>query len=154
MDVHQFKRWAEAHSDLFLDLVRIYLGLGLMAKGIFFMGHQDYMMKLLADTGDLFIVPATIAHYVIPAHLLGGLLLALGLLTRVAALAQIPVLLGAMFWIYLPKVMAVEPRENLEFSALVLFLMVLILIFGAGRFSVDHFLSRREPAELRPQPAT
>ena len=70
-----------------------------------------------------------------------------------AALAQVPVLVGAMFWVYLPKVMAVEPRQNLEFSALVLFLMLMILVFGAGRWSLDHYLSRREPAQLRPQPA-
>jgi len=154
MELQQFKRRAEAHLDVFPDLVRIYLGVGLVVKGIFFMVHRDYLMKLLEDSGDLAITPVTIAHYVIPVHMLGGLLLALGLLTRVAALAQLPILIGAMFWVYLPRAMAVEPRQNLEFSALVLFLMVLIMIFGAGRLSVDHYLSRREPGELHPQPAT
>ena len=153
MNVHPINRWAEAHTDVFLDLVRIYLGLGLFMKGVFFMSHGDYLLKLLQDSGDWFIAPATIAHYVIPAHIFGGFLLAIGLLTRVAALAQVPVLVGAMFWVYLPKVMAVEPRQNLEFSALVLFLMLMILVFGAGRWSLDHYLSRREPAQLRPQPA-
>ena len=154
MDLHQCRRWAEAHTDAFIDLVRIYLGVGLIVKGIFFMLHRDYLLKLLEDSGNLAIAPVTIVHYVIPAHIFGGLLLALGLLTRVAALAQLPILIGAMFWVYLPKAMAVEPRQNLEFSALVLFLMLLIVIFGPGRLSVDHYLSRRQPAELHPQPAT
>ena len=154
MNSQQYKRWAETHSDVFIDLVRIYLGIGLIAKGIYFMAHRDYLVKLLQDSGDLVIAPVTIVHYVIPAHLLGGLLLAVGLLTRVAVLAQLPILVGALFWVYLPKVLAVEPRQNLEFSALVLFLMVLIFIFGPGRRSVDSYLGRREPAELRPQPAT
>ena len=110
-------------------------------------------MKLVQDAGDLFIAPATIAHYVIPVHIVGGALLAAGLLTRIAALAQLPILIGAMFWVYLPKMVAVEPRQNLEFSALVLFLMILILIFGAGRWSMDHFLARRTPDELQPEPA-
>src|SRR4051812_31487405 len=154
MEVHQLKRWAESHCDIFSDLVRIYLGLGLIVKGVFFMIHRDYLLKLLEDSGDLMIAPVTIAHYVIPAHILGGLLLALGLLTRLAALVQLPVLIGAMFWVYLPRAMAVEPRQNLEFSALVLFLMILILIFGPGRLSIDHYLSRREAGELHPQHAT
>lgn len=154
MDLQPSKRWAEAHTDVFLDLVRIYLGLGLCAKGIFFMAHREYLQKLLEDSGNLVIAPVTIAHYVIPIHIFGGILLTLGLLTRVAALLQLPILLGAMFWVYLPKMMAVEPRQSLEFSALVLFLIVLIMIFGAGRWSVDHWLARREPAELHPQPAT
>ena len=154
MDVQQTKRWAEAHSDVFIDLVRIYLGVGLFVKGIFFMVHRDYLVRLLEDSGDLFIAPVAIAHYVIPAHIIGGILLAFGLLTRVAAIAQVPVLVGAMFWVYLPRMMAVEPRQNFEFSGLVLFLMLLIVIFGAGRWSVDHYLARRAPEELQPQPAT
>jgi len=43
--------------------------------------------------------------------------------------------------------MAVEPRQNLEFSALVLFLMLLILIFGPGRLSLDHYLSTAKPVK-------
>src|SRR3954471_6886340 len=105
MDIQRSKRWAETHGEVFLDLVRIYLGVGLFLKGIFFMAHRDYLLKVLQDSGDLFIAPVTIAHYVIPVHLLGGALLALGLLTRVAALLQLPILLGAIFWVYLPKVM-------------------------------------------------
>jgi len=153
MDMQHYKRWAEDHTDVFIALVRIYLGMGLLAKGIFFMANGDYLMKLLQDSGDLFIAPATVAHYVIPAHIIGGLLLTFGLLTRVAALLQLPILSGAMFWVYLPKAMAIEPRQNLEFAGLVLFLMVLIVIFGSGRWSLDNYLSRREP-EMHPQPAT
>src|SRR5438552_1847072 len=154
MDIQQSKRWAESHCDVFIDLVRIYLGIGLCVKGIYFMSHQEYLQNLLRDSGDFFIAPVTIAHYVIPVHIFGGLLLAAGLLTRIAALVQLPILLGAIFWVYLPKMVAVEPRQNLESSALVFFLMLLILIFGAGRWSVDNFLSRRQPPDFQPQPSS
>ena len=86
--------------------------------------------------------PAAIAHYVVLAHLFGGLLMALGLLTRVAALVHIPVLLAAVFYIYLPKMIFLEPRQSLEFSSLVLFLLLLFAAFGAGRWLLDHYLSR------------
>ena len=36
-------------------------------------------------------------HYVVPAHLIGGLLIIIGLLTRWAVAAQIPVLISALF---------------------------------------------------------
>jgi len=51
MEMHQFKRWAENHGDVFADFVRIYLGIGLIVKGIFFMVHRDYLLKLLQDSG-------------------------------------------------------------------------------------------------------
>jgi len=149
----QLKQWAHAHEDIFIDLVRAYLGVGLFIKGIFLMTHRQDLVRLIESSGDLFIAPATVAHYVIPAHVFGGLLLAIGLLTRVAALVQLPVLMGAVFWVYLPKMMLPEPRQNLEFSALVLFLLILIALFGPGRWSVDHLLSRKEQPDLQPQTA-
>jgi uncharacterized membrane protein YphA (DoxX/SURF4 family) len=149
----QFKLWAHAHEDIFIDLVRIYLGVGLFIKGVFLMTHRQELIRLIESSGDLFIAPATVAHFVIPAHVFGGLLLAVGLLTRVAALIQLPILIGAVFWVYLPKMMLPEPRQNLEFSALVLFLLILIVLFGPGRWSVDHLLSRKEQPGLEPQTA-
>jgi len=49
--------------------------------------------------------------------------------------------------------MRVEPRQELEFATLVLFLLVLIFIYGGGRLSVDYLLSRKGKSELHPQPA-
>jgi len=139
----RMRLWVESHSDVIWDLVRIYLGIGLFLKAIFYLTHRDYLLQLMDNLGTSWFAPAAIAHYVILAHLFGGLLLALGLLTRVAALVQIPVLLAAVFYIYLPKMMFLEPRQNLEFSALVLFLLLLFAAFGAGRWSLDHYLSRK-----------
>ena len=87
MDVQQCKRWAENHTDLFIDLVRVYLGAGLFVKGIYFMAQRDYLQKLLEDSGNLVIAPVTIVHYVIPVHILGGLLLALEIAVTVIKLS-------------------------------------------------------------------
>jgi len=155
MRFDSIRSWGEAHCGVFLDAVRIYLGIGLFVKGIYFATNNEHLMRILNDAGDLFIAHGTVAHYIIPIHIVGGLLLALGLLTRAAALVQIPILLGAMFYLYMPRMMLLEHRQNLEFSGLVLFLLVLISIFGSGRWSVDHWLSRRQPVgNLHPQPAT
>src|SRR4051812_20733149 len=144
--------WVETHSDIVWDLVRIYLGIGLFLKAIFYLTHRDYLQQLMDQTGTAWFAPAIVAHYIILAHLLGGLLLTLGLLTRVAALLQIPILFAAVFYIYLPKAMFLEPRQNLEFSALVLFLLLLMAGFGAGRWSLDHYLARRMQADAYARP--
>ena len=50
--------------------------------------------------------------------------------------------------------MRVEPRQEFEYATLVLFLLVLVFMYGGGRLSVDYLLSRKEKTELHPQPAT
>lgn len=140
------REWLWAHEDLFMDMVRIYLGTGLFVKAVWMMFHTEYLYQLVNAAGVKGIVPAALAHYVFVGHLAGGALLALGLFTRLAALAQLPILLGAVCFIYLPKLSAVEPveaRQNLEFSAFVLFLLILFSVRGAGRFSLDYSLWRQ-----------
>ena len=95
-------------------------------------------------------------HYVILAHFIGGLLLTIGLFTRLAALAQIPILAVAVFIVHRQDGLFAM-GQSLEFSALVLFLLVVILVSGAGRLSLDHVVfgegggsTVREP-DWRPQ---
>jgi uncharacterized membrane protein YphA (DoxX/SURF4 family) len=147
--INQCKQWVQSHADVILDLIRIYLGLGLFIKGIYFMAHRELLEPLLRASENEQFIQAAVAHYVIPVHLLGGLMLALGILTRVAALVQIPIVAGAVFYVHMPKVMLVEPRQSFEFSALVLFLLTMFFIFGGGRWSVDCYLSRK--TELKAQ---
>jgi len=148
-NITECRRWIESHMDIVIDLVRMYLGVGLFVKGIYFLMHQGELKKLLEGADNLAFGQGAVAHYIIPVHLVGGLLLAIGLLTRLAALAQIPILIGAIFYIWLPEVLVFEQRQNLEFSALVLFLLTLIFVYGAGRFSVDYLITRKESRQTQ-----
>lgn len=141
--INQCKQWVQNHADIIIDLIRIYLGLGLFLKAVYFMGHRELLEQLLETSDNQLFAQAVVAHYIIPVHLLGGLMLALGILTRIAALAQIPIMVGAVFYVHMPKLMLVEPRQSFEFSALVLFLLVMLFVFGGGRWSVDGFLSKK-----------
>jgi putative oxidoreductase len=156
-DVNQMNHWIKTHGDLALDLMRIYLGLGLMIKAVFFMTHTDYMIQLMETVGSMWFAPAMAIHYVILAHLFGGLCLTLGLITRAAAVAQLPILLSAMFYVHLPKmVSSIEARQSMEFAGLVSFLLILISVYGAGRWSLDYLLARKQNAALfrtNPEPA-
>jgi len=130
-----------------IDLIRVYLGVALFFKGLYFMEHRESLLKMMEESGGWWFAPAAIAHYIVPAHLFGGIMLALGLLTRVAALAQMPILIGAVLYVGMPRLSALSQetigRQNLELSSLVLFLTVLVLLHGAGRFSLDHVIGKR-----------
>lgn len=141
--IERCKMWLRAHEDMFRDLVRIYIGAGLFVKAIYLMGHRDYLMQVITDSGNSWFAPAAMAQYVITAHLVGGALLMIGLVTRVAAWVNLPVLLGAVFYVYMPHMATVEPRQYFEFTALVAFLLFWLGVFGAGRWSVDYMISRK-----------
>jgi uncharacterized membrane protein YphA (DoxX/SURF4 family) len=143
---HRLLDWTEAHRDVAFDLIRIYLGLGLLVRGWYFILDSTELVNLVAASGDSTFISAAIVHYVALAHFGGGLLLAVGLLTRVAALVQIPVLVGAVFFVHLGEGL-LATGQSLEFSALVLFLLVVIFFHGSGRLSLDYYLFEREEAK-------
>ena len=148
-DTYQLNHWIKTHADIALDLLRIYLGIGLMLKAIYFMGHSEYMLQLMDNADSLWFAPAVVMHYVVLAHFCGGLLLALGMFTRVAAMVQLPVLSFAIFSVHMPQMLAsVEARQSVEFAGLVFFLLALYSIYGAGRLSVDYAWARKQHPDL------
>ena len=139
-DMHRVERWADTHHPMWLDFLRVGLGIFLMVKGFMF----------IQDTGALFAimrksefpwVSIGLAHYVAFAHLVGGFFIAIGLITRVAILFQLPILLGAVFFINPDRGFYSENTE-LWTSIIVLLLLVFFLIFGSGRFSVDRMIRK------------
>ncbi len=124
-----------------LDLIRIYLGVGLMVRGGLFIGNPEVLVDFLKQSNS-WLVPLAAAQYVVAAHLCGGILLALGLGTRLAAVAQIPPLLGAVLLVHLGEGL-LTGGQSLEFAALVLAMLGVFAIFGAGRLSVDAWINRR-----------
>ncbi|HYC70442.1 MAG TPA: DoxX family protein [Opitutaceae bacterium] len=150
MDLQKWKVWAESRHELWLDCVRIYLGIGLFVRGLIlvFNVKTDLFNELLTRGDQSWLMSAAILHYASLAHFVGGAMLALGFLTRIAALVQIPLLFGAVFLVHRGEgLMAVS--QSLEFSALVLFLLCVFLVNGAGRLSLDHAVFRNPTAAKR-----
>jgi uncharacterized membrane protein YphA (DoxX/SURF4 family) len=150
--MQKFIAWADSHRDLWLDCIRIYLGLGLLARGLLLITNTStgYFVDLLQRTGQPWLVTGAMLHYVMLAHFIGGALLTVGFLTRIAALVQIPVLAGAVFFVHRQDGLFAM-GQSLEFSALVLFLLVVIAIAGAGKYSLDYVTFG--PAPRLPSPA-
>lgn len=123
-------------------LLRIYLGVGLIVRGALFISNPALVQRLLTD-GEGWALQYLGAHAIAGAHLVGGALLALGYRTRLAAAVQIPVLLGAALFVHLREGLFTR-GQSLEFSLLVLVLLVLYAVFGSGPLSLDHALRRGE----------
>ena len=124
-----------------LDVIRIYLGVGLMVRGALFISRPDVLIDFLNRSNSWF-VPLAISQYVVAAHLCGGILLALGLGTRLAAAVQIPPLLGAVLMVHLGEGL-LTAGQSLEFAALVLAMLGVFTIFGSGRVSLEAWMARR-----------
>lgn len=131
-------------QTLGLAFLRFYLGIGLFIRGIVFIQDPNLVTGLLTQTGwaGMFLL----SHYVALAHLVGGPLLSLGLGTRVAAIVQIPPLVGAVFLIHLNDGLF-SSGQSLEFSALVLFMLAVFSTVGHGAYSLDAVIAKRSALE-------
>jgi uncharacterized membrane protein YphA (DoxX/SURF4 family) len=156
MKWHQVSHWLDERRDIWLDLLRIYLGIGLFVRGMILFGGESGVMlrQLSGEASNEWLLTALVGHYVAIAHAAGGVMLAFGLLTRIAALAQVPILLGAVVLHASDGLFALG--QSLEFSAFVLMTLLVIIVAGPGRLSVDHYTfgarrNRGDPA-ARPAP--
>ncbi|MGF1669227.1 MAG: DoxX family protein, partial [Balneolaceae bacterium] len=124
-----------------IELLRIFLGVILTYKGYFFVDNISDFYLMIEE--DLQLNSFIVAHYVVAAHLVGGLMLTLGLITRLAALLQIPVLAGAVFYVHARNIFLAGETE-LEYSILVLILLTVFFFYGGGKWSLDHHIIRQK----------
>lgn len=142
--IHNIERWGETHHPAWVDLVRAVLGFFLFIKGIEFINNMEVLTAMMAKSdflGSLSL--GLLAHYIVLGHLVGGAMIAAGLLTRLACLVQIPILVGAIFLIN-SNAGILAPYAALWVSVVVLLLLIYFLIVGSGPLSVDEWM-RRQP---------
>lgn len=129
------RSWIVENGDAVWDSVRIYLGFALVVKGFVYVFHHGTLAAMMETAGVPF-AGSSLAEVVAVAHITGGLMMTFGILTRIGAAVQIPNLLGALFFVHLKEGFFTE-SQTLEFTLLVLFLLCVIAVVGAGRLSID-----------------
>ncbi len=137
--VKSLNKWANAHTYYPLDLLRVALGVFLFIKGIEFMTNYEQMSEIARPfqgmPGGMIIL-----HYVAPAHFVGGFLIVVGLLTRWAVLAQLPILLGAI----LTNFLGVMDLSNLILALIVFLACIFFALYGSGKHSADYYLKMQQ----------
>ncbi|HOO10571.1 MAG TPA: DoxX family protein [Cyclobacteriaceae bacterium] len=136
--VTKIEGWGNAHRPGWLDFFRIALGIFITYKGFEFMLNIEALESTTAGMAVMFS-GAAVAHYIIFAHALGGPLLVFGLYTRIVSLIQVPILIGAVVFVNYPKgFFSLGNHMELEVSLIVLAGLIVFMVFGGGKFSVDE----------------
>ncbi len=137
--IKSLNKWANARTYLLLDLIRIMLGIIFFVKGIEFMTNFTEMERMVRPfegvPGGMFIL-----HYIAPTHFVGGILIVVGLLTRWACIAQLPILLGAVLTNFLGEM----DTNNLMLATIVLLATLFFIVYGSGKHSVDYYLKMQQ----------
>ncbi len=140
-----WKNWAVDTRHYWIESLRIFLGFLLVYKGWYFVQNLDLIYEHIEATTtlDTFVT----VHYVVFAHLLGGVMIIVGILTRLAIIFQIPIVIVGAWYFSGEGSTFFGPTTELEYSLLILMLLIVFLFYGAGKWSVDHRIMRNKEAE-------
>ncbi|MGK2860619.1 MAG: DoxX family protein [Chitinophagaceae bacterium] len=142
--LQQLEKWSSTHHPRWLIFLRVILGICLIIKGISFMDDSVTLESMLTDT-KLGTTNGWLPLIITWLHLLGGFFIILGLFTRWSTLLLIPVLLGAVLFINLPRGIF-APGSEFGFSLAILLLLIVFFIEGGGPFSMDNYFRKNPQA--------
>ncbi len=128
----------DSKKSIGYSLIRIFLGGILFIRGWLLFSNPDAIMELAGEE-QIFLKYSFIAV----AHLLGGLFIAIGYFTRIGTLIQIPIVFGAAFLIHNNDGLMMG-GQSFELAALVFFLLIIYFVFGAGSYSVYHYINKKK----------
>lgn len=134
--VRQLETWSARHNPKWLVVLRAGLGLCLFIKGIQFIYNNNLLNQIFAGS-VLLSKFSWLAIAIAYMHLLGGVFILAGLFTRLACMVQIPILLGAVFFVNM-KQGFFSGGADLPFSVIILLLLCFFVVEGGGYFYLDH----------------
>ncbi|NYF90030.1 DoxX family protein [Tunturiibacter empetritectus] len=140
----KFATLASYLQSPFLLVVRLYWGWQLVQSGWGKLHHLDKITDYFTSLNIPF--PALNAHFVSGLEFFGGLLLILGLGSRLIGLMLTVNMLVAYWTADRDALLAVFSDPGKFYNAdpyTFLFAAAMVLVFGAGLFSVDAVLKRR-----------
>lgn len=127
-------KWANAHTYYWLDIFRILLGVFLIYKGVTFITESRVFEDAVAPLSN-FLGGMLTFHYIASAHIMGGIMIIFGLITRWAIIAQLPILFGAVIVNFIGEM----NTNNLILATLALSVSLFFLFYGSGKHSFDYY---------------
>ena len=118
---------------VWLLVLRIGLGLALFFKGIQFMRNDALLSEVIAVSPGIQKF-AWLQVFIPWVHLFGGLMILIGLFTRWVSLVQIPLVVGAIFFIKQDSRVYFGNLE-LPLAILVFLLLLVFVVLGDGNLS-------------------
>ena len=136
--LHKFTTSMDTKTGIAYALIRMFLGIALAIRGWMIVSNPEAVFEL-GVTRELFMW----VSFVGIVHLLGGILLCAGFFTRLGAFIQIPILINAIFFVYKHTELMMG-GQSLELASLVLFLLCIYFIFGAGTLSLRDYFAKKK----------
>ena len=137
--LQRLEYWGDRHHPKWVDIFRFALGIFLCYKGVTFLENMGTMINQMSVfLPNIYFSLSILGHYIVFAHLVGGLMLAFGLLTRAACIMQIPILIGAIFFINSSEGMF-NSYSQMIITVVCLLGLFYFLIAGNGPWSVDKY---------------
>ncbi|MCH8035409.1 MAG: hypothetical protein IH950_16845 [Bacteroidetes bacterium] len=137
---NEIVKWFNTNHNLAYSLISIFLGVALFARSLILLSNLAAISEL-AGQNNLYWWYS----YINIIHLIGGLLLTLGLLIRIAVFLQIPILVGAVFFIQMWQGLMTE-EQSLLLVVLVLVILIVYSFFVSISLSLDNYFYKRKSA--------
>jgi putative oxidoreductase len=138
--LEQFNYWTTKHNPKWLVIIRATLGICLFVKGFIFIQNTAILEEYISKT-ELIKNAGWLTTFIPWMHLLGGTMIIAGLFTRLAVLVQIPILIGAVFFVNARQGIFAG-QSDLLFSIIILVLLIFFLLEGAGAVSLDNYFAK------------
>ncbi len=136
--IQRLEQYGDTHHPKWLSVVRIIVGLVLLFKGFYFLSNREALVSLFQHS-ELGVWGQLVAPFIGPTHIVGGVLITLGLITRISSAFNIPILIGAVIFVNLPQ--GFDSGGELALSVLILLLLMFFFVYGSGHYSVDKYLT-------------
>lgn len=129
--------------DIALLIFRAVLGVVFVAHGF----ERMFITGIVETTGQFSALgipqPKLSAYVVSAAELFGGAFLVIGLLTTLMAGALALLMLAATYFVHLTEGFFIH-NNGMEYTIVLMVSLLMIVVFGSGRASLDGVLSRAE----------
>ncbi|MDR2235755.1 MAG: DoxX family protein [Chryseobacterium sp.] len=127
-------------KDLVLLVVRVFIGFAMLSHGfpklqMLIGGEKIEFFNFIGLGPQISLILTVFAEFVC------SILLILGLFTRVSLGFLIFTMIMAAFVVH-----GADPFEKREMSLIYLSVYLLLMVFGAGKVSVDHMIEKRKRA--------
>lgn len=139
----KLETWADRHHPKWIEYLRIILGVILIIKGITLIINKEQVLVMMQKSNIDEFTFLVSSQFVIALYIAGGLLVSIGLKTRLIVFLQIPLItLSIIFINYHQGLFALN--SELGYLILLLGLLFFFLFYGSGSLSVDNYLDKQK----------